>query len=78
MAIVETETRGTEPIVKKCFTISTVRDIVPMMREAFQVASSGVPGPVFIELPLDVLYCPLDIMVEMGWFEEQQWFRCQM
>jgi len=58
-----------EPIVKKCFTISTVRDIVPMMREAFQVASSGVPGPVFIELPLDVLYCPLDIMVEMGWFE---------
>jgi acetolactate synthase-like protein len=58
-----------EPIVKRCFTISTVRDIVPMLREAFQVASSGVPGPVFVELPLDVLYCPLDIMVEMGWFD---------
>jgi acetolactate synthase-like protein len=58
-----------EPIVKRCFTISTVRDIVPMLREAFQCASSGVPGPVFVELPLDVLYCPLDIMVEMGWFE---------
>ena len=57
------------PIVKKCFTVNTVRDIVPMMREAFQVAQSGVPGPVFVELPLDVLYCPLDIMVEMGWFE---------
>jgi thiamine pyrophosphate-dependent acetolactate synthase large subunit-like protein len=57
-----------EPIVKQCFTINTVRDIVPSLREAFQVASSGVPGPVFVELPLDVLYCPLDIMVEMGWF----------
>ena len=57
------------PIVKQCFTISTVRDIVPCLREAFQVASSGIPGPVFVELPLDVLYCPLDIMVEMGWFD---------
>ena len=33
-----------------------VRDIVPMLRRAFQVASSGVPGPVFVELPIDVLY----------------------
>jgi len=48
-----------EPIVKQCFTINTVRDIVPSLREAFQVASSGVPGPVFVELPLDVLYVNL-------------------
>ena len=31
------------PIVKKCFTVSTVRSIVPMMRR-LQVAQSGVPG----------------------------------
>ncbi len=60
------------PIVKKCYTVTTVRDIVPMLREAFQVAASGVPGPVFVELPLDCLYCPLDIMVEMGWYERSR------
>lgn len=35
---------------------SNVRDIVPTLRKAFQEAASGVPGPVFVEFPLDVLY----------------------
>ena len=29
---------------------------MPALRKAFQEATSGVPGPVFIEMPLDVLY----------------------
>ncbi|XP_053212924.1 2-hydroxyacyl-CoA lyase 2-like [Panonychus citri] len=37
-------------------TITRVRDIVPIVREAFQVAQSGTPGPVFVECPLDILY----------------------
>ena len=47
------------PIVKEVFMARAVRDIVPMLRKAFQVASSGVPGPVFVELPIDVLYVPV-------------------
>ncbi len=43
------------PIVKEVFMARAVRDIVPMLRRAFQVAVSGVPGPVFVELPIDVL-----------------------
>lgn len=35
---------------------STVRDLVPTMREAFHQAQSGTPGPVFVELALDTLY----------------------
>lgn len=27
-----------------------------MLRKAFQEAQSGVPGPVFVELPIDTLY----------------------
>ena len=48
------------PIVKEVFMVRAVRDIVPMLRKAFQVAMSGVPGPVFVELPIDTLYvgCP--------------------
>lgn len=39
-----------------CTTVTKVRDIVPKLREAFKVAQSGTPGPVFVELPIDVLY----------------------
>lgn len=29
---------------------------MPQLKEAFQTAQSGTPGPVFVELPIDVLY----------------------
>lgn len=45
-----------KPIVKKCFRATQVKQIPDILNEAFQVAQSGVPGPVFIELPIDVLY----------------------
>lgn len=45
-----------KPITKKTYSITKVRDIVPLLKEAFQVAQSGTPGPVFVELPIDVLY----------------------
>jgi acetolactate synthase-like protein len=31
-------------------------DIAPVLEEAFDVALSGIPGPVFIECPIDLLY----------------------
>jgi thiamine pyrophosphate-dependent acetolactate synthase large subunit-like protein len=33
-----------------------VADIVPLLEEAFYRAREGVPGPVFVEFPLDSLY----------------------
>jgi acetolactate synthase-like protein len=59
-----------EPIVKKCWTVTTVRDIVPALREAFQVAQSGTPGPVFVELPIDILYSYLFIASNAGLVEQ--------
>jgi len=43
-------------ITKKQYVIEKVRDIVPLMKEAFQQAQSGTPGPVYVELPIDILY----------------------
>jgi thiamine pyrophosphate-dependent acetolactate synthase large subunit-like protein len=45
-----------EPHVKLFRKIMKVRDLGPAVEEAFAVARSGVPGPVFVECPVDLLY----------------------
>jgi acetolactate synthase-1/2/3 large subunit len=45
-----------EPHVKWAASASVVRDLVPTLERAFAVARSGVPGPVFLEFPVDLLY----------------------
>ncbi|XP_027951090.1 acetolactate synthase-like protein isoform X1 [Eumetopias jubatus] len=44
------------PLCKFCASVRRVRDIVPTLRAAMAAAQSGTPGPVFVELPIDVLY----------------------
>ena len=43
-------------LCKHVATVTRVRDIVPALRKAIYEAQSGVPGPVFLELPIDALY----------------------
>jgi thiamine pyrophosphate-dependent acetolactate synthase large subunit-like protein len=43
-------------IVKMAVTIRRNCDIISVMEKAFDVCRSGVPGPVFIECPIDMLY----------------------
>jgi acetolactate synthase-1/2/3 large subunit len=45
-----------EPHVKLFRKIRRVRDLAPAVVEAFAVAREGVPGPVCIECPVDLLY----------------------
>ncbi len=44
------------PHVKYATSVAKVRDIEPQIRKAFRIAREGVPGPVFVELPIDLLY----------------------
>lgn len=44
------------PHVKWAQAVRTVREIAPTLTRAFAIAQSGIPGPVFVELPIDVLY----------------------
>lgn len=44
------------PNVKEVFRARRVRDLQPMLAEAFRASLSGVPGPVFVEMPVDLLY----------------------
>jgi len=45
-----------EPHVKQAFACTRVRELVPTLEQAFTVAQEGVPGPVFVEVPVDLLY----------------------
>jgi len=56
------------PHVKWMAHISCVEDIVPMLEQAFHIAQSGTPGPVFLEFPVDTLY-PEKIARE--WYSKQ-------
>ena len=51
------------PITKWADRCNKVGDLVPMLEKAFRVATEGVPGPVFLEIPVDVLY-PEEIVEE--------------
>lgn len=53
------------PITKWATRVTTVAALAPTVDKAFEVAQSGVPGPVFIEVPVDVLY-PEEVVRE--WF----------
>jgi acetolactate synthase-1/2/3 large subunit len=44
------------PHVKLVRRVRRVRDLAPAIDEALAVARGGVPGPVFVECPVDVLY----------------------
>ncbi len=45
-----------EPHVKLFRKVVRVRELGPAIEEAFHAAQSGVPGPVFVECPVDLLY----------------------
>ncbi len=44
------------PHVKWAARPDRLRDVVPALRSAFRIAQSDVPGPVFVELAVDLLY----------------------
>jgi acetolactate synthase-1/2/3 large subunit len=44
------------PHVKRAWRVGRVRDLAPALDEAFRVSREGVPGPVFVECPVDLLY----------------------
>lgn len=44
------------PHVKWAVSVNRIRELVPTLEKAFQVAQEGVPGPVFVEVPVDLLY----------------------
>jgi acetolactate synthase-1/2/3 large subunit len=54
-AFQEADTTGiTRPVTKHNMIIKDVKDLQQSIREAFYIASTGRPGPVLIDIPVDV------------------------
>ena len=50
----EIDTTGAvEPFVKHSYLVSRAKDIPRIMKEAFYIASTGRPGPVLVDVPVD-------------------------
>jgi thiamine pyrophosphate-dependent acetolactate synthase large subunit-like protein len=55
------------PHVKLVRQVRRVADLGPAVEEALRVAKEGVPGPVFVECPVDLLY---DEKLIRGWYAD--------
>lgn len=50
-----------KPITKKTFKVLSHDAVVPTLYEAFRVATTGEPGPVFVEIPVNIQLDPADV-----------------
>jgi len=55
------------PHVKRVFRVRRVRDLDAAVEQALRLAADGVPGPVFVECPVDLLY---DEAMVRQWYVE--------
>ncbi|MBN1788031.1 MAG: biosynthetic-type acetolactate synthase large subunit [Sedimentisphaerales bacterium] len=54
-AFQEADTTGiTRPITKHNMIVKDVKDLQPAIREAFFIAKTGRPGPVLVDIPVDI------------------------
>ncbi|MBR1724814.1 MAG: acetolactate synthase, large subunit, biosynthetic type, partial [Ruminococcus sp.] len=53
-------TGAAEPFVKHSYLVSDPNDIPRIFREAFYIAGTGRPGPVLIDVPMDVQRAEID------------------
>jgi acetolactate synthase-1/2/3 large subunit len=49
------------PITKKTFKVETHEQIIPAIYEAYQLAINGEPGPVFVEVPVNLQLFPGEV-----------------
>ncbi|MCA6070913.1 MAG: biosynthetic-type acetolactate synthase large subunit [Endomicrobium sp.] len=54
-AFQEADTTGiTRPVTKHNFLVKDVKDLARTIKEAFYIATTGRPGPVLVDIPIDV------------------------
>ena len=49
-----------KPLTKFCHRITNVGEIPRLVSLAWRTASSGAPGPVLLDFPIDILFTPVE------------------
>ena len=49
------------PFCKRVYRVDTVRDLPRIVERAFHLAQSGRPGPVLVDVPMDIFSADLDV-----------------
>ena len=57
-----------KPVTKWCGRCTKVAELEPYLDKALRIAQEGVPGPVFLEIPVDLLY-PRETVAE--WYMKE-------
>jgi acetolactate synthase-1/2/3 large subunit len=52
----------TRPITKHNSIVKDVNDLARTIREAFYIASTGRPGPVLVDIPVDIAFAQCDVL----------------
>jgi len=52
-----------EPVTKQSFVVDSVEQLPRILRRAFQIALSGRPGPVHVDVPMDVQGAVADVEI---------------
>lgn len=52
-----------EPVTKQSFEVSSVEQLPRILRRAFQIAVTGRPGPVHVDVPMDVQGAAADVEI---------------
>ena len=58
----------TKPITKRNYLVKKIKELPSILEEAFQIAASGRPGPVLVDVPKDIF----DATVEYEFTEKQK------
>ena len=57
---------------KAGFRINNMDDVITTLYQAYDIATSGVPGPVLVEIPVDLQLFPQTVTSLMTWHAYQQ------
>ena len=63
------------PITKKTYKIETHEQIIPAIYEAYQIANNGEPGPVFVEVPVNLQLFPGEVSEILSFVAETTEFQ---
>ncbi len=62
-AFQEVDTTGiTRPVTKHNVIVKDIKDLADELRQAFYIASTGRPGPVLVDIPVDVLVSQTELL----------------